>query len=399
MHLTGGSPFFLIKDGLQTAYPKLLQNTETNTVIIGGGISGALTAYYLTEAGIDCILVDARTIGLGSTCASTSLLQYELDSPLHILKEKIGETKAEKAYKLCGSAIDTIVQLMNNLNFDEYENTHSLFFSTHHNQTNFMLKEFNARKKAGFGVSFLNSGELKNKYGLKAENAILSEKGVCTNAYTFTYALLNHSIKKGLQVFDRTSIKKIDHKKDITLTTEDGFIIKAKNIINATGYEVVNFISKGIVDFYCTYAVASEQAPEKRPHWKKDIMMWNTDDPYLYMRLTKDNRIIVGGRDEPFSNPFTRQNLLERKAKQLQKDLHKILPSVEFKREFVWSGTFGKTKNSLPYIGAYKKTPHTYYALGFGGNGVTFSVIAAKILCDMIRGKSNADAELFSFAR
>src|SRR5690242_17902621 len=116
MHLTGGSPFYLIKDGLQTAYPKLLQHIETNTVIIGGGISGALSAYYLTNAGVECILVDARTIGLGSTCASTSLLQYELDVPLHILKEKIGEKNAEKAYRLCGDAIDTITQIMNDIN-------------------------------------------------------------------------------------------------------------------------------------------------------------------------------------------------------------------------------------------------------------------------------------------
>ena len=119
-----------------------------------------------------------------------------------------------------------------------------------------MLKEFAARKNAGFHVSFLNKNELNDEYGLKADYAILSQEGCCTDAYALTYALLNYSIKKGLQVFDRTAIKKINYKKSTTLITEDDYVIKAKNIINATGYEVVNFISKGIVDFYCTYAVA-----------------------------------------------------------------------------------------------------------------------------------------------
>ncbi|HYJ62460.1 MAG TPA: FAD-binding oxidoreductase, partial [Parafilimonas sp.] len=241
--------------------------------------------------------------------------------------------------------------------------------------------------------------KLNDAYDLKAQYAILSEKGCCTDAYALTYALLNYSIKKGLQVFDRTAIKKINYKKNATLITEDGYVIKAKNIINATGYEVVNFISKGIVDFYCTYAVASEQASEKNQYWKKNVMMWNTDDPYLYMRHTEDNRIMVGGRDEPFSNSFTRQTLLDKKAQQLQKDLNKILPNIEFKKEFIWSGTFGKTKDSLPYIGAYKKTPNIYYALGFGGNGITFGVVAAEILCDLICGKQNLNAKLFSFER
>ena len=109
--------------------------------------------------------------------------------------------------------------------------------------------------------------------------------------------------------------------------------------------------------------------------------------------------MIIGGRDEPFSNSFTRQTLLDKKAKQLQKDFKKILSNLEFKKEFVWSGTFGKTKDSLPYIGAYKKTPNTYYALGFGGNGITFSVVAAEMLCDIICGKPNANAGLFSFER
>ena len=103
MQLTGGYPFSLINHGLLNSYPKLLKNTVTNTVIIGGGISGALTAYYLINAGIECVLVDGRTIGLGSTCASTSLLQYELDIPLHLLKRQIGDKDAERVYQLCSN--------------------------------------------------------------------------------------------------------------------------------------------------------------------------------------------------------------------------------------------------------------------------------------------------------
>lgn len=398
MHLTGGLPFWLIKDGLIQSYPKLTENKKTHTVIVGGGISGALSAYYLINAGIDCILVDGRTIGLGSTCASTSLLQYELDTPLHILKEKIGNANAERAYQLCGNAIETIMQIMDDINFTDYKKIPSLFFSMHRFEKKFMQKEFKARHDANFEVSLLNSAELKKEYGLNATYAILSREGCCADAYSLTHALLNYSMKKGLQVFDRTHVSDIQYKKNTTLITENGFIIQAKNIINAAGYEVVNFISKGIVDFYCTYAVASEQISENQ-FLKNNIMMWNTDDPYLYLRVTNDNRIIVGGRDEPFSNSFTRQTLLDKKAKQLQKDVNKILLDIKFKKEFVWSGTFDKTKNSLPYIGAYKKTPNTYYALGFGGNGITFSVVAAEILCDMICGKPNTNAKLFSFER
>jgi len=399
MQLTGGYPFSLINHGLVNSYPKLLKNTVTNTVIIGGGISGALTAYYLINAGIECVLVDGRTIGLGSTCASTSLLQYELDIPLHLLKRQIGDKDAERVYQLCSNSIDTLVQTMDNVGFADYKKTGSLFFSAHRSKKKFMQNEFTARKKAGFNVGFLSANELKNEYGLKAEHAILSKQGCVTDAYALTHALLQYCIKKGLQVFDRTHIKNIQYKRNPALQTAEGHTIKAKNIINATGYEVINFLPKGIVDFDCTYAVVSEQSPELIPYWKDSVMMWNTDDPYLYLRLATDNRIIIGGKDERFSNAFTRHALIERKSTRLQKDFHKVLPGLPFKKEFAWSGTFGKTKDSLPYIGLYKKTPNTYYALGFGGNGITFSIIAAEIIRDMLCGKSNSDAKLFSFER
>src|SRR5690349_16746937 len=115
MELVAGYPFWLIKNGLQYSYPKLLENKECDVVIMGGGISGALTAFHLIQSGFECILADSRTIGLGSTCASTSLLQYELDLPLHKLKKTIGEYKAIRSYQLCSEAIDKLINIMSEI--------------------------------------------------------------------------------------------------------------------------------------------------------------------------------------------------------------------------------------------------------------------------------------------
>src|ERR1700741_3353554 len=121
MELVAGYPYWLIKSGLLFEYPKLLGNTKCEALIIGGGISGALSAYYLTRAGIECIVIDARSIGLGSTFASTSLLQYELDIPLHKLKKIVGTKQAIRAYQLCGEAVDKLIDLMTLIGFTEFE--------------------------------------------------------------------------------------------------------------------------------------------------------------------------------------------------------------------------------------------------------------------------------------
>lgn len=92
MNLRSGYPYSLIKNGLVSNYPKPEKNCSIAMAISGGGISGALTAHYLTQQHIPYVIVDARSIGLGTTCASTSRLQYEIDTPLHksaITREKM----------------------------------------------------------------------------------------------------------------------------------------------------------------------------------------------------------------------------------------------------------------------------------------------------------------------
>ena len=77
----------------------------------------------------------------------------------------------------------------------------------------------------------------------------------------------------------------------------------------------------------------------------------------------------------------------------------KKMTHIPLKADFSWEGAFAITKDGLPYIGTIPERPHTYFALGFGGNGITFSVIAAEILCDLIQGRKNKNAELFRFNR
>ena len=399
MNLEGGYPFWLIKDGLPFTFPKLDHNIETDVVIIGAGISGALVRYYLINAGIECVTVDSRTIGLGSTCGSTSLLQYEIDTPLFELKKLVGAQKAERAYHLCSYAISALDKIAKELNFKEFEFKKSLYYAAYKKDIPFLKKEYEARKKAGFDVRYLNETDIQKEFEFASSGAILSNHGAQTNAYGFTHKLLQYKKEKDLNIYDRTLVTKIKHGKDsVELETDQGFKLKAKKLIYATGYEVTHFIDEKIVDLKSTFAVISEQNAKKE-FWNGNVLLWNTANPYLYIRTTPDGRIMIGGRDEDFYNPKKRDKLMHKKTQQLVNDIHKLFPDLDFKPEFSWTGTFGATKDGLPYIGEYKKLPNSYFALGFGGNGITFSLIAAEIITDLILGKENKDAEIFSFER
>lgn len=400
MNLNSGYPFWLIKYGLPYDYPMLQQDIKTDVVIMGGGISGALAAHSLIAAGIDCIVIDQRTIGLGSTCASTSLLQYEIDIPLSRLQHKIGLSNAVNAYKLCEQSLGILRSISNQIGFDGFEKQRSLYYAATKSADKFLKEEYKTRKENGFNVNLAGADEIRSEFNISASSAIVSEDAAQTNAYGFTHALLQYNLIKGLKVFDRTEAVNIDHSKaKVTITTNKKHLITANKLIYATGYEAVKYIKKKIVHLDSTYAVCTEQLlPEEMP-MKKDVLMWNTSDPYLYLRNTNDNRIIIGGRDERFYDPVKRDKLIDKKSKQLSNDLKKLFPSLLCKTEFSWTGTFGSTKDGLPFIGEYKNLPNSYFALGFGGNGITFSTIAAAFLTNTIRGIKNDHEDLFSFDR
>jgi glycine/D-amino acid oxidase-like deaminating enzyme len=399
MDLQSGYPYSLIRNGLPFNYPWLEVDIRTDVAVIGGGISGALTAYALTKAGISTVVVDARTIGLGSTAASTSLLQYEIDTPLHELQQMVGIASANRSYELCAASIGELEQVCKSLRFPHFEKKHSLYLASYRKDVAALRKEYEARKALGLKLEWWEEAAVTDKMGFAAPAAIYSHTAAQTDAYLLTHALHQHNIKHGAAVYDRTLVADMEFRpRSVVLKTAQGRQITARYLVIATGYEVLQYIKLPLVKLSTTYAVASEPNHAEE-QWYQDCLIWETKSPYLYMRVTSDHRVLIGGRDEPFYNPTRRDRLIHRKAALLEKDLRKKFPDLRFNPEFKWTGTFGSTDDGLPFIGPFAPMPHTYFALGFGGNGITFSQIAANIIADLIQGKKNADAAIFSFKR
>lgn len=399
MDLQSGYPYSLIRNGLPFNYPWLETDLRTDVAVIGGGISGALTAYALTQAGISNVVVDARTIGLGSTAASTSLLQYEIDTPLHELQEKAGVAGANRAYELCAASIGELESICKTLRFPHFEKKQSLYLASYRKDVPGLRKEYEARKTLGLKMEWWEEAMVADKMGFAAPAAIYSHTAAQTDAYLLTHALHQHNIRQGGAVYDRTAVVDMEFRpRSVVLKTAHGPRITARYLVIATGYEVLQYIKLPLLKLNATYAVVSEPNHAEE-QWYNDCLIWETKSPYLYMRVTSDHRVLIGGRDEPFYNPTRRDQLIHSKAAALEKDLRKKFPVLRFHPEFKWTGTFGSTEDGLPFIGAFAPMPHTYFALGFGGNGITFSQIAANIIADLVQGKKNPDADIFSFNR
>ena len=128
VNLTSNHPFWAVNNGLPANYPSLQHDASCDVVVIGGGITGALVAIHLAEAGVKTIVLDKRDIGAGSTSASTGLLQYEIDVPLRELVKKVGPADAIRSYQLCRTAIGKLGRLAKRLKIQcGFESKPSLF--------------------------------------------------------------------------------------------------------------------------------------------------------------------------------------------------------------------------------------------------------------------------------
>ena len=402
MDLRSQYPFWLLKDGLIHSYPSLENNSESEIVIIGAGITGALMAYHLGAAGYQVMMVDKRHPGMGSTSASTGLLQYEIDVPLYKLCKQVGEDHAVRSYKLCLQAIHSLHAIINKIQAEvDFELKPSFQYASSRWDVKNLKAEYELRKQYNVStLEWLDAADVKAKFGFKAPAGLLSADGGQVNAYKLGHCLLKYCVDHfNLKVYDTTEIVKWNSTSDgVELKTNNAQRIRARKLIVCAGYESENYLSKKIEIKNSTYAIISK--PLSVDHfWYKDSLIWETAVPYLYMRSTTDHRILLGGRDEPFYNPDKRDRKLASKVIDLEKDFKKKFPHIPFQTDFSWAGTFCGTKDGLPYIGSVKQMPHTYFALGFGGNGITFSLIASEIIRDLLKGIDNPDATIFSFDR
>lgn len=219
------------------------------------------------------------------------------------------------------------------------------------------------------------------------------------DAYAAASHLIDyHRRRSGLAVWSHTEVKEcVKQEEQYKVVAVNGCRIQCKYVVIAAGFEAGAFLPEKVMDLTSTYAIISQPVDEQFL-WHKHSLIWETKEPYLYIR-THGNRIIVGGEDENFKNPVLRDKLLRKKWLFWKKKIHKLFPEIPFVTDFAWCGTFSTTKDGLPYIGNWPGDKNMLYALGYGGNGITFSMIAAQIIRNKIKGISDNREKIFGFER
>lgn len=401
MDLKSGYPYWAVKNGLMHAFPPLQCDLRCDVAIIGGGITGALIADELASHGHDVAVIEQRDVGWGSSSASTALLQYEIDTHMIDLAKRYGEADAVLAYTQCAEAISMLQDKARDVKDVDFGWMHSLYYASKRRHASVLREEFELRLRHGFEVELLEAEQVKSRYGIDSPTAILSHQAARIDPYRMACRLLARLQKRGGAVFDRTRIQRIQaSSRGIALQTAEGQVIRAGHLVLAAGYANQQWLQKRVAQNRSSYAFITDPIDAGTLGELKDTMVWESARPYLYMRSTGDGRLLVGGEDDSVDIPARRDARVDKKARKLEKKVAKLFPRVPLEPAFAWAGTFAETRDGLPFFGPHAEHgPRVHFAMAYGGNGITYSMLGAGLIRALIEKRRHPLANLFGFRR
>lgn len=395
-----GDPFFAKINKIPKQYRYLDEDIETDVIIVGGGVTGALLGYYFSKKNIKSVVLEKNIAGYGSTSITTALLQYELDENLKKLEETTTYENVIRSYKLGQKALNEIDKFIKEYgNECDYEKRDTLLFTPEKITKDEIYEEYKIRKENNFDVEFID--ESNNPFSFKIEGGIYCKNGGAEiDPYKFTHELIKVSENMGLKFYENTEVVKVEYNEDdVTVITKYDYKVKGKIVIVATGYNTKLFSDRNFGIKSTTYNIATVKQKNLDCYYK-NVLIRDNKVPYNYFRTTKDNRIIAGGQDENFIPEIENEKKAEEKYEILKGMIKSNFPNIEdLDIEYKYCGCFTSTADNLGFLGKDPDNPKLWYNLGYGANGILFSVLGALMLPDLYMGNFNEDLKLFRVDR
>ena len=394
-----GDCLFTRINKLTKQYEYLTEDIDTDVIIVGGGVTGAILGYYFSKNNFNTVILEKSRIAHGSTSITTSLLQYELDNTAMELKSYTSIENIIRSYGLGIKALDEIQEFI-----DVYGNTcgfkrvDSFLYTAKDIEIKDIEAEYKLRNENGFPVEFIDKEN--NPFSFDVKAGVLSKGGGAQfDPYRFTHALLEVSCKKGLRVYENTEAVDVRHSDNgVTIETIYGHKVKGSIVIVASGYNTHLFTKKVFGIKTTAFNVATRPINNIEDIYK-GVVVRDNEDPYHYFRTTSDNRIIIGGEDINFLPDILNEELCIKHYDKLEQRLKTLFPNLNIEIEYRYCGAFESTQDNLGFLGKDPSNSKLWYCLGYGANGILFAMLGGMMLSKLYLGEEPYDLQLFKVDR
>lgn len=371
-------------------YDTLTKSINTDTIVVGAGITGLTTAYFLAKAGITVTVIDKKNIVDGATAATTAFLTEYIDTMMYELIVMFGKDRAQSIIHSHAKAIDEIESIIQSHTIKcDFHRCPLYIYANSDKELSTLHKEEQAAKELGIPVSFHTT----NALGFPNAGYLLMEHQAEFHPLKYLSGLLSALQELGVQIFEHTEAQSIQERKGIVTVETPQATITATHAVVAT-YEPFNQELHYKKAFYTTYV-----QEVRLPHGALPIGIYeDTLDPYHYIRIDQvsdmHDRALIGGEDHRSDIPIDHK----KNFKALDEYAHHILGTIPYTPIRTWSGPIIESIDGLAWIGSHPKE-HIFYTTAFSGTGMTYSAIAATIISNSILGRSNSWADIYNIDR
>lgn len=358
-----------------------------NVMIVGGGITGITTALQLQKAGKRCILAEAYDLCFGTTGGTTAHLNNFFDTTYEQISSKFGEDDAQVVARAASQALELYRNNIEEYKIDcGYEQKDGFLFARDEKQVEELDKIYEASKKAGVDVAYTDRIPVPVEF----KKAIVYHEQAQVHPSRYVYALARAFEEAGGVILNQCRVQ------DFKETTRALEVETSRGVITTGSLIWATHIPPGInlLHFRCapyrSYAMAVKLKDEAYP----DGLAYDMYDPYHYYRTQEvdgEKFLIAGGEDHKTAHEQNTEACFAKLEAHLR--TYYDIESIVFK----WSSQYFEPADGLAYIGHLPGNPETVLvATGFGGNGMTYSHIAAITLSEMILNGRSEFEKLFS---
>lgn len=397
MNITQGNIFWEKDMKIEYNYPYITKDETCDILIIGGGITGAISAYYQAKQGHKVILVEKNLIGFSSTLENSGIIISKLDSAVCSKKaskeiDKINTMLSNIKYEL----IDIIDEVNNyskgkvkygNCKYIKYADKAITKFSI----SKLYEEEINKDKN----IQYIEENDILDIYcGIEYPYA-----GIVINPYVFNQELVHYlSSMDNVKVFENTYVESINSMEDtVEAVTSNRFKIFASKVILATGISTTKYLKDEVLESYRTYNLVAKMKNKK----SKEIFVAKDFVEGKTLRVVEDN-IIINGEDVKLninnSNAYD-EKVAYGKYKKLYNQVIKSIADNDIKVKNCFYGIYLQTKDRLPIIDEIEQMPNVYCNLSVGKSGMLYSVLGAKMLQNIYNDCYTKDMYMFRINR
>ncbi len=351
-------------------FPKLDRDTKTDVIIIGGGIAGILTAYFLHQNGVNYILVEKDRICSCTTQNTTAKITFQHGLIYQKILKSSGAEAAQKYLNANKAAFEKYAEMCRNIQCD-YEIKDNYVYSV--NDRRKIENEINALSRIGYKAEFCVNLPIP----VKTVGAVKFPKQAQFDPLKFISAIVS-----GLNIYENTFVREMIG----TTAVTDKCRIKADKVIVTTHFPFINKHGSYFLKLYQhrSYVIALDNAQNMNG------MYVDENHKGMSFRNYRDLLFVSGGGH--------RTGEIGENWNELRNFAKRCYPNA--KEKYQWAAQDCMSLDGMPYIGKYSRnTPNLYIAGGFNKWGMTSSMVSAMILSDIVMGRRSDYADIFSPSR